>query len=149
MLKEKLSEDLKKAMKSGDQTKAGVFRMLLSAIHNKEIEARAKSGSDKLADDQIAAILGTEAKKRKEAIEIYKKGGRPELASKEEAELKIIQNYLPKQFTSEEISKFVEALIKKENFKDFGSAMKAVMKELKGKADAKTVGEILNRFLKS
>lgn len=148
MLKEKIAEDLKKSMKAADSERVGVLRLLSTAIHNKEIEKRGKTGKEEtLTDEEIFAVLMTEAKKRKEAIEIFEKGGRKDLAEKESKELVIIQEFLPKQITREEIERAAAEIIKKTGIKDFGSAMKEVMKELRGKADAKLVSEIVKKML--
>ena len=142
-LKEKIDDDLKSALKSGDQFKVGVLRLINAAIHNKEIELRSKKENALLADEQIVQLLSAESKKRREAIEIYKKGNRPDLSAKEEQELVIIQTYLPEQISAEEAKKMAAAIIKKSGAKSFNEAIKAVMKELKGKTDAKPVTEFV------
>ncbi|KKU77405.1 MAG: GatB/YqeY domain-containing protein, partial [Candidatus Giovannonibacteria bacterium GW2011_GWB1_47_6b] len=91
MLREKLAEDLKTAMKSADPKTVGVLRLLISAINNKAIEKRTKTGSDVLTDDEVLQTLNGEAKKRKESVEIFIKGNRADLAEKEKGELEIIQ----------------------------------------------------------
>lgn len=146
-LKEKISENLKVALKSGDQFRVGVLRLLSSALHNKEIEKHARSASDVLTDEEIIQVLTSEAKKRKEASEIFRKGERLDLAEKEEQELLIIQNYLPIQLTPAETEKAVDEILKKTAAKDFGGAMKAVMQELRGKADAKLIGDLVKKRL--
>lgn len=149
MLKEKLTDDLKRAMKSVDQETVGVLRILLTAIKNKEIEKKTKSGGDgQLNEEEIMQVLMSDAKKHKESIEIFTKGGRKDLADKEEKELVILQKYLPKQLSVEEIEQVVDKVLSKVSVKDFGSVMKEVMKELKGKADGKMVSEIIQRKLK-
>lgn len=142
-LKEKISSDLKAALKAGEQFKTGVLRLLLAAIHNKEIELRSKNAS--LADDQVIQLLSSESKKRREVIPIYQKGNRADLAVQEEKELAIIEVYLPKQMSIEEARQAAMNIIGKSGAKNFNEAIKAVMKELKGKADAR----ILTEFIKS
>lgn len=153
MLKEKLTDDLKQAMKSVDQETVGVLRILLTAIKNKEIEKKTKSGGDgQLNEEEIMQVLMSDAKKHKESIEIFTKGGRKDLADKEEKELAILQKYLPKQLSAEEIEHIIqnkiETLRRAQGDISFGNIMKEVMKELKGKADGKTVSEIIQRKLK-
>ena len=160
MLREKINSDLKSALKSGNSFEAGVLRFLNASLHNKEIEKRGKGLQPELSDVEIIEVLQKEAKKRKEAAELYIKGGRNDLAQQETQELNIIQKYLPEQLSEEEIEKVVKIVIEKtgaKDIKDFGRTMGGVMKELsaeggsasggKGKADAKTVSEIIRRQL--
>jgi len=92
MIKEKINQDLKSAMKKGDKLKVSVLRMLNSDIHNKEIEKK-----EKLNDQEVQEVIFSEIKKRKESIEQFKKGNRDDLAEKEQKELKILKQYLPEQ----------------------------------------------------
>jgi uncharacterized protein YqeY len=161
-LAEKIKDDLKNAMKAGQEFEAGVFRMLLSAFHNKEIEKKGKRAEPELSDDEIIEILSKEGKKRKEAAEIYNKGNRRDLAEKEVKELELIKKYLPEEMPAEEIEKIVKGAIERLGIKDikdsegkpsasygasFGKVMAEAMKELKGKADAGAVSEIAKRIL--
>jgi len=149
MLKEKLFDDLKLAMKSADQETVGVLRILLTAIKNKEIEKKTKNGGDgQLTDEEVIQVLMSDAKKHKESIEIFIKGDRKDLADKEEKELAIIQKYLPKQLSEAEIEQIIDKVLREISAKDFGSVMKEVMRELKGKADGKIVSSIIQRKLK-
>jgi hypothetical protein len=148
---QKILNELKEAMKAGRSFEAGVFRMLVSAFHNKEIEKKGKGNEEKLTEEEVLDILAKEAKKRKESVVAFEKGGRPELADKERQELEIIEKYLPEQLPREEIEKAVLAAIAKtgaKEVKDFGLAMKEAMAELKGRADASAVSEILKEKLK-
>jgi uncharacterized protein YqeY len=147
VIKDRLNDDLKKSLKGGDQKRVGVLRLLNTAIHNKEIEKYAKSKSEVLTDEEILQVLAGEAKKRRESIEIFLSGGRQDLADKEKAELMVIQEYLPKQLSWEETEKAVADILKKSGLRDFGLAMKEVMKELKGKADAKIISELVKKLL--
>lgn len=147
MLKEKITSDLKSAMKSADQATVGVLRLLISAFNNKSIEKKGKGQSDVLTDEDVMQILMSEAKKRKESMEIFTKGNRPDLAGKEKTELEIIQRYLPKQMSREEVEKAVEEILKKSGSKEIGPAMKEVMKELRGKADSAMVSELVKEKL--
>ena len=145
MLTDRLREDLKISLKSGKSERAGILRLFISETNNKQKEkfgAEAKT----LSDEDVVAVLQKEAKKRREAIELYKKGGRADLVKKEEVELVILAEYLPKALSSAEI----EAVINKLHaggFTEFNALMKEAMKELKGKADGKTVGDIIKAKL--
>jgi len=140
--------DLKTAMKSGEQARLTVLRGLLSTFNNKAIEKRAKSGKEEtLTDDEILSCLMTEAKKRKDSIALYTQGNRADLAASEKQELEIIQAYLPKQLSKEETEATVTAILAKSTSKEFGPVMKEIMKELKGKADAALVTELVKKQL--
>lgn len=135
-------------MKAGNTFELGVLRMVSAALHNKEIEKKGKGLEPALSDDEVIEVLSREAKKRKEAIEAYIKGNRDDLAQKETKELEIIKKYLPEQLGEEEIEKIVKAAIEKtgaKEVKDFGKVMAEAMKELKGKADASVVSEIVKK----
>ena len=149
-ISEKITSNLREAMKAGQSFEAGVFRMLLSSFHNKEIEKKGKGEPIEISDEEAVELLTREAKKRKESIQAYEKGDRQELAEKEKRELAIIKKYLPEELGREEIEKVVLAVIEKtgvKDIKDFGKAMGEAMKELKGRADASIVGEILKEKL--
>ena len=150
MLYQKIKEDLNEALKSGDTLRISVLRMVLSSFHNKEIEKKGKNQNSELTEEEIIEVLKREAKKRKEAIETYLKGNRNDLADKEKKELEIIIAYLPKQLSEEEIKKIVQEAIQKlgaQSEKDFGKVMGFLMKELKGKADAGLVSQIVKESL--
>lgn len=134
---ERIDADLKTALKSGDALRAGVFRFVRAQFHNREIEKRGKGAEGALTDEEAADVLRKEMKKRKEAIELFEKGGRADLKEKEEAELNVIAEYLPAQPTREELVALVEAL-KKEGISDFP----ALMREAKKRLPAADGGEI-------
>jgi len=147
-LKEKISDDMKTAMKSGDKLRLETLRTLRAVLMEKEIEKRG-SGSPMSAEDEIGVLM-TAAKKRKESIEQFEKGGRMELVEQEGKELAIIQEYLPKQMSSEEIGKVIDEMavqVGAASAADFGKLMPAVMKQLKGKADGKLVQEMVRKRL--
>ncbi|MBS4035702.1 MAG: GatB/YqeY domain-containing protein [Ignavibacterium sp.] len=145
-LKDKINNDLKDAMKSGDKIRLQTIRSIRALILEFE-----KSGTGKqLTPEEEVSMLTTAAKKRKESIEQFRNAGREELAKQEEAELEIIMSYLPKQLTEVEILSEVKRLASdlEVSSKDgFAKLMPAVMKELKGKADGKTVRSIVENFL--
>lgn len=139
---------MKTAMKAGDSSKLMTLRGLISVLNNKSIEKRAKTGTEEpMTDEEVTNALLTEAKKRKESMEVFKTGGRPELAENEAKELAVIQEYLPKQLSAEETTKMVTEIVNKAGSKEFGPVMKMVMAELRGKADAALVTEIVKKKL--
>lgn len=144
-MEEKISDDLKKAMKAGGVFEVNVLRLLLAALHNKSIEKKGKSKDPVLTDDEVIEVIQKEAKKRKEAIIFY--GSRPDLLAKEEQELKVIENYLPAPLSEKEVAEIVTEIIAKTGArgeKDFGKVMGLAMKEIKGRAEA----AIVSRFVK-
>jgi uncharacterized protein YqeY len=143
-----LQEDLKTALKSGDGKTAGVLRLLISSLHNREIEKRGRSSSDALTNDEVLAVLQSEAKKRKESIELFTKGNRADLVDQERAELAIIERYLPKQMTEQETRTAVAHILAVlPPGAAFGAAMKAAAAELKGKADNALVAKLIKEKL--
>ena len=141
---EKLKVDLNTALKAGAKERAGVLRLIIAEIHNKEKEKPIES--QVLSDEETLGVLRKEAKKRKEAAELFRKGGRNDLAEKEEAELPVVQEYLPKALTKEEMKVTLERLFVAGS-KDFNSLMREAIKEFKGAADGKLVGELVNEIL--
>jgi uncharacterized protein len=163
MLKTKIQEDLKTALIGKKELELSVLRMLLAAINNKETEKKTKIWKEKpnttpekiqkeaeLADEEIFDVIASETKKRKEAIELYEKGGRQELADKEKKEIVILQKYLPAQMSEDEIKKIVEAAIKKTGaagIKEMGKVMGIITPQVKGKADMSLVSKIVKESL--
>ncbi len=145
-LKDKINQDLKEAMKAGDKIRLQTIRSIRALILEFE-----KSGANReMTEEDEIKLLTSAAKKRKESIEQYTKGGREELALKEAEELKIIETYLPKQLSEQEVEEFVKNLaaeIKAESKKDFGRLMGASVKALKGKADGNVIRGIVEKIL--
>ncbi|NQU77902.1 GatB/YqeY domain-containing protein [Candidatus Falkowbacteria bacterium] len=144
-LKGKIEKDLTEAQKTKEETKVSTLRMLNAALKNEEIK---KKGD--LDEAQVIEIIAREAKKRREAIESYKAGGRGELAEKEERELKVLTKYLPEQLSHDKIKEAVEEAIKKTGAKgpsDFGKVMGVVMGKLKGRADGAEVQGLVKERL--
>ena len=138
---DRIQEDLKKAMKAGDKTAVSTLRMLLSALRYSSIEERRDP-----SEEEAAALILKAVRSRKESIEAFRKGGRPDLAEKEEAELKIVERYLPSQLEGADLEKAVEALLSELGIvekKDLGRAMKEFMARHRGKADGKTVNALI------
>lgn len=163
ILKEKISEDLQAAVKNKEELVSSVLRLLLSAILNKEKEKRYKAGKGKpnmseedlvkesqLQDEEVIDVVVAEVKKRKESILMFEKGGRPELAAKEQQEAGILQKYLPEQISEEELRKLVQAAVVKtgaKEQKDMGKVMAELMPRVKGKADAGLISQIVKDLL--
>ena len=145
-LKEQIIADMTAAMKSRDAARTSTLRMLKAAITNRE-----KEGGDALTDEDVMKLLRSQVKQRRDSVEQYQKGGRPELAAKEEAEIAIIETYLPQAASQEEIDQAVAAAIAEtgaSSMKEMGAVMKAAMAKLTGKnADGKMVSEAVKAKL--
>jgi len=149
MLK-KIEQDLKEAMKSEQTERVWTLRMLIASLKNKEIELRPKK--QKLSEEIEIEVIKQEIKKRKEAIEMFKKGNREDLVLKEKKELEILEKYLPEQLSDDELKELVKQTkikIKAEGPSDFGKLMGAVMKETKGRADGLKVKQMVEETLKT
>ncbi|PIR89113.1 MAG: hypothetical protein COU07_02695 [Candidatus Harrisonbacteria bacterium CG10_big_fil_rev_8_21_14_0_10_40_38] len=144
---ELISSNLKDAMRSGDSLTVNVLRLVQTAIKNRQIEKRTKGEVDELTEDEIQAILRSEAKKRKEASDMYEKAGHKDRMESEQKELAVLKNYLPKQIEGEELEKMISGIIEKENLTTFNDAIKKVMSELRGRADEKRIVEIIKNIL--
>lgn len=132
-LKERISKDLIQALKNKDEIKVSTLRLFLAGVHNREIENKGRGGEANLTDDESFEILRREAKKRKEAMEIYVKANRIELANREEEELKVLEGYLPAQLDSAAVSKIIDEAVqsvKPVGSKDFGRVMGEAMKNI-------------------
>jgi uncharacterized protein YqeY len=145
-LKEKINEDIKTAMKSGDKLRLETVRSIRALILEFE---KSGIGREINQDDELK-MLSSSVKKRKDAIEQYKNAGRNDLAEKEEAELLIIMGYMPKQLSEDEITETIRKIAAEIGAKakeDFGKLMPVSIKELKGKADGKIVKSIVEKLL--
>ncbi|AFE11111.1 GatB/YqeY domain-containing protein [Corallococcus interemptor] len=139
-LKERLTADLKDAMKAKDELTLSVVRMLKSAVKYKEVEP----GASELDDAGIQQVIATLIKQRRDSVEQFKAGGRPELAEKEEQEISVLQRYLPQQLTPAELTAAVQAAIAEvgaKGPKDMGAVMKNVNPKVQGKAEGKAISE--------
>lgn len=145
---QKINEDLKESMKSGDKLRLETLRSLRASI----IEF-SKSGTGKdMSEEDAQKILLNASKKRKDAIEMYKQAGRQDLLEKEESELAIIAAYLPEQLSESEVVDALKSIIQQagaEGPKDMGKVMGLAMKELRGKADGTLVQQCLKQLLQS
>lgn len=144
-LKTGLQEAAKAALKSRDTVKLSTLRLLLAAVHNEEIRLRKELGAE-----EIQKVIATLSKQRSEAIELYRKGGRDDLAQKEEAELEILQAYLPQPLTEQEVQTLIRESIAElgaTGVQDLGKVMKQVMPKVSGRTDGKRVNELAKALL--
>jgi uncharacterized protein YqeY len=144
-LLQKLDDDLKTALKSSENLKVSVLRMAKAALKNRQID---KGGE--LSDEDVLSILSSLSKQRRESIEQFSKGGREDLAEKERQELSILQSYLPKQLSMDELDKIIVEAIQESSaagIKDMGKVMRVVMSRIKGSADGKTVNNRVKELL--
>ncbi|MBW2311789.1 MAG: GatB/YqeY domain-containing protein [Deltaproteobacteria bacterium] len=145
-LYEAISGDLTSAIKGRDAERLSVLRGLKAAIKNKQVELRL----DDLTDEQIFGVIKSEVKKRKEAIEKFVEGSRQDLAAKEEAELKMLSDYLPPQLSEKEIKEVLAQVIQDLSAsgpKDLGKVMKSAMAKFEGRADGREVNRLARELL--
>lgn len=145
-IKTKLEEDLKNAMRSGDTLRRSVIRLIRSAIKNEEIALQRDLG-----DEDILKVLNRQAKQRRDSIEAFTQGNRLDMAQKEQDEVSVILEYLPKQLSTDEITDLVKKKIREigaEDIGDMGRIMSQMMPELQGKASGRDVKDIAARLLK-
>lgn len=145
MLLSKIQSDLKTAQLARDEIKVSTLRLLLSEAKNKEI-----AKGDDLSDEDIISVISREVKKRKEAAESFRSGGREEMAAKEELEAKVLEGYLPEQISTEELTKVVEETINElgaGSLADMGKVIGAVMGKIKGQADGAAVSALVKEKL--
>ncbi len=143
--RDRLSRDVKQAMRDGDTVKRDTIRLLLAAVQNAEIAKRGE-----LAEPDILGIVAKEARQRHESIEAFQQGNRPDLVAIEEAELVVIQGYLPAQASREEIVEFARRVIAEvgaDSPRDKGKVMPRLVTEFKGKADGRIINEIVTELL--
>ena len=141
----KLNEEMVSAAKAKDKIRLSAVRMLKTALHNKEIDLLRQ-----LNESEIMQVLSSMIKQRKDSIEQFAKGGRTDLVEKEEAELKILQEFMPAQMSKEEVDAVIKKTIEEAgavSIKDMGKVMKVLMPKLTGVADGKIVGEKVKAFL--
>jgi uncharacterized protein YqeY len=148
-IKEQIISDIKEAMKAKAKERLQVLRSLKAKLMEKEISER-KDGEAELNDEQAVEVLMKAAKQRKESIDQFEEGGREDLADKEKAELKIIDEYLPEMMDEEDVRKIVQDKIKAlgaSGMQDMGKVMGPLMGQLKGKADGSMVSRVVKEEL--
>ena len=145
VLEDRIVQDLKVAMKAKDELRISCLRMLKTAMKNKQVER-----GENLKDEDIEGIISSLVRKGQEASEEYKKGGREDLAAKEEEEIKILYDYLPEQLSSFDIENILKEIISELSVsspKDLGKVMKVAMARMAGKAQGREVNEIARKLL--
>lgn len=162
MLKDKLKEDMKNALKSGDSAKRTLLGMVMASIKNKELEKRGKliktitdpvqlEAESQLDEQETMDVLASEVKRRRDSVSEFEKGGRPELAESERAEAEALMAYLPEQMSDDALRALVQKAISSSgatSVKDMGKVMSAVKEEIKGTADGQRVSAMVKELLK-
>ena len=145
-LMEKLTADMKEAMKQGEKERLSVIRLVCGAVRQAEID-----GKKTLSDDEIIGVITKEVKMRRDSIEEFERGGRSDLVEKTQAEIAILMPYLPAQLSPDEVRQLVETAVAEvgaTTAKDMGKVMGVLMPRVKGRADGKLVNEIVRSLLK-
>ena len=161
-LKERIQSDLSEAMRARDETRKSALRMLIAAITNAEIpaapaddeaaEAMAAAAKTGLDDPGVTAVIQKQVKQRRDSIDIFRKASREDLATKEEAELAVLESYLPRQATREEIEAAARAIVAETGAtgpRDMGKVMPRMTAEFKGRADGRVINEVVRELLGS
>jgi uncharacterized protein YqeY len=144
-LRDRLTDEMKSAMKSRDELKLSAIRLIRSAVKNKEIEAK-----HELDDQGITEVISTLVKQRRESIRLFGEAGRDDLVQKEEAELQTLLAFLPQQMSRDEIVSLVNSVIAEcgaQGPKDMGKVMKAIQPRVAGRADGKAVSDLVREAL--
>jgi uncharacterized protein YqeY len=144
-LEERLVDEMKQAMKSGDKARLSTIRMIRTAVKNKEIDLR-----NKLDDDEILRVIQGMVRKSEESVEQFKAGGRMDLVEKETKEIEILRSYLPQALSKEDVIRIIDESIQEtqaSSLKDLGKVMKSVMPKLTGKADGKLINQLVKERL--
>ncbi len=145
-LKEQLNDDLKDAMRAKDEDRMRAIRMLKAAISNLEIartDPKNPQHGQPVTEADLNKVVENQIKQRRDSIEMYQKGNRPELAAQEEAEIKVLEKYMPKQMTRDEVKAEVEKVVADLGTKEFPKVMRESAQRLKGKADGRMVNEVV------
>jgi len=145
MLKNNLEQQMKEALKAGDQIRLSTLRLLLAAIKNEEI-AQGREATD----EDVVTVVRRQMKQRRESVEAFRQAGREELARKEEAELAILNTFVPQQLSEEEIRQIVKEVLDQlpeTERNNFGRVMGATMSKVKGKADGNLVAKVVKELL--
>lgn len=144
-LKTEIQDGIKAAMKSGDRVTLSTLRLLSSALHNEEIKQHRE-----LSEDEILKTVASLSKQRQESIEFFRKGGRPDLLEKEEAELAVLRRFLPEAMNDDEVRAAIRNSIEEvgaKGIQDLGRVMKQVMPKVAGRTDGKRVSELAKEIL--
>lgn len=149
-LREQLTDDLKEAMRQRDEQRKRTLRSVIAAIKQAETELDSSGERVHLDDEDILALIARQAKQRQESITEYERGGRQDLVAEEEAELAILQTYLPQQLTRDQIEVEARQIIKEvgaSSPRDMGNVMRPLMAKLRGRADGREVNEVVRELL--
>ena len=144
-IREQVGTAMVKAAKDKDKETLSTLRMIKSTLHNREIDLK-----DQFGETEMLQVLSSMIKQRKDSVEQFKQGGRPELAAKEAREIEVIQGFMPKQLSAEEIDALIGQAIEEAGatgIRDMGKVMKILMPKVTGKADGKAVGEAVKARL--
>lgn len=150
MIRETLKKELIEALKEKNETKTATIRLINAAIKDKDIEARPKGNADGIDETAILSLLQSMIKQRKESIEMYKKGNREDLVQKEQAEIDIIQSFLPKQMSEDDMKKAIQEIITEvsaSSVKDMGKVMGALKQKYAGKMDFSQASQVIKTLL--
>jgi uncharacterized protein YqeY len=149
-LREQFTTALKESMKAGDRRRLSTVRMIMAALKERDIDARGKGNPKGIEDGDIQRMLQGLVKQRREAIELYKQGKRPELAQKEEEEIAVIETFLPKQMSDTEAEAAIKqaiAAVGAASVKDMGKVMAALKEKYSGQLDLSKAGGIVKKLL--
>lgn len=149
-MRTRLNEALKTAMKERDATRLSTLRLIMAAIKDRDIAKRAESENTEVSDDEILAILGKMVKQRQESARVYEEGGRLELAEKEREEVGIIEEFLPRPLSEDEVAAAVDAAVKEvgaTTIRDMGRVMGDLKRKYTGQMDFSTVGAMVKARL--
>ena len=144
-LNDRLSEDMKQAMKNKEKLTLSVIRMVRSAIKNAEIESKST-----LSDDEVITVLNRELKQRRESLQEFKNAGREDLVEGLLLEIEILQQYLPEQLTEQELKDIIQSVINEvgaTSKKDMGKVMGALIPKINGRADGKLASQLVQQYL--
>jgi uncharacterized protein len=145
MLREKIATDMRDAMKAREQARVATLRMLMAAVKNAEVEKL-----HELSDDEVLEVVAREAKRRRESIDAFEKGGRSDLVEKETAELNVLEAYLPAKLSDEQLVELVDEAVAETGAttpKQMGEVMKALMPKIRGRADGAQVSALVKSKL--
>ena len=145
VLRDRISDEMRAAMKAREQTRVSTLRMLMASMKNTQVEK-----GHELSDDEVLEVVAREAKRRRESMEAFEKGGRSELVEKEGAELAVLEAYLPEQLGEDELGALVDEAIAETGAsspKEMGAVMKVVMGKVKGRADGAAVSAMVRARL--
>lgn len=152
MLRQRITETMKSAMKSKEQVALSTVRLIQAALKDRDIAARPKGNMDGISDDEVLSMLQSMIKQRRDSIEMYEKGGRPELAEREAQEIDVIEGFLPEQMSDEDVASAVDGVLTEleaATMKDMGRVMAALKERFAGSMDFGKAGGIVKGKLGS